>query len=158
MANTNLVGRCGLYCGACAVYRAYKDGGEYLKEFAEEAKCPLEKVRCEGCGALTAECWGNDCEIVQCSRSRGFEFCYQCDRYEDGSCEKFGKLAARYLKSGVDLRANLERIEKGAVEEWLRECEEKYKCPSCGKLLTIWARKEKCYHCNVNLSENHQRA
>lgn len=135
-----------------------KDNGEYLKELAEEAKCPLEKVGCEGCRALTAECWGNDCEIVQCSRSRGFEFCHQCDRYEDDSCERFGKLAQRYLKSGVNLKVNLKKIEKGAVEEWLRECEEKFKCPLCGKPLTIWARKEKCYHCSVNLFENPQTA
>jgi|GEM_PF-5718436 hypothetical protein len=28
MANRDLVGRCGLYCGACIIYRAYVDSAE----------------------------------------------------------------------------------------------------------------------------------
>jgi len=67
MTNEDLVGRCGLYCGACSIYRAYKDNGEYLKRIATRFKCSPEKVRCEGCQILTPEFWGNDCKIVQCS-------------------------------------------------------------------------------------------
>ena len=31
MVDQNLVGRCGLYCGACGIYRAFKDTSEYIK-------------------------------------------------------------------------------------------------------------------------------
>lgn len=153
MVDRNLVGRCGLYCGACGIYRAYKDNEEYLERLAKHFKCPPEKVRCEGCMALTPECWGNDCKIVECLRNKGLELCYQCNQYEDGSCEKFGKLAEGYLEDGVDLRANLERIRTGETEEWLRESEEKYKCPVCGKPLSVGSIKRKCYHCGADLSE-----
>ncbi|MCD6325371.1 hypothetical protein J7L97_03690, partial [Candidatus Bathyarchaeota archaeon] len=34
---------------------------------------------------------------------------------------KDSKLATGYLEDGVDLRANLERIRRGEIEEWLRE-------------------------------------
>lgn len=153
MVDRDLVGRCGLYCGACGIYRAYKDNGEYLERLAKHFKCPPEKVRCEGCMALTLECWGNDCKIVKCLRNKGLEFCYQCNQYEDGSCEKFGKLAEGYLEDGVDLRANLERIKKGEIEEWLRESEEKYKCPVCGKPLSIGSIRRECYHCGADLSK-----
>ena len=153
MVNWNLVGRCGLYCGACGIYRAYKDNGEYLEKLAKHFECPPEKVRCEGCMILTSECWGYDCKIVQCLRNKGLEFCYQCSQYEDGSCEKFGKLAEGYLKDGVDLRANLERIRKSETEEWLCENEEKYKCPVCEKPLPVGLMKRKCYHCGANLSK-----
>ena len=152
MVNRNLVGRCGLYCGACTIYRAYKDGGEYLKGRAERFKCPPEKVRCEGCMALTPECWGNDCKIVQCLRGKGLDFCYECSQYESNRCEKFGKLAADYLEDGVDLRANLERIRKGEVDKWLHESEAKFRCPECGKPLSVGARKSKCYHCGADLN------
>jgi len=98
-----LVGRCGLYCGACGIYRAYKDDGELLKNILRCFKCPPEKVRCEGCMALTSQCWGNDCGIVQCLKIKGLDFCYECREYESMSCEKFEKLAKSYLSSGVNL-------------------------------------------------------
>jgi len=153
MVDRNLVGRCGLYCGACGIYRAYKDNGEHLERLAKHFKCPPEKVRCEGCMALTPECWGNDCKIIECLRNKGLEFCYQCNQYEDGSCEKFGKLAEGYLEDGVNLRANLERVKKGETEEWLHESEEKYKCLICGKPLSVGSIKRKCYHCGADLSK-----
>jgi len=58
-------------------------------------------------------------------------------------------LATGYLEDGVDLRANLERIRRGEIEEWLRESREKYKCHVCGepfckcgekKMLSLWGR------------------
>jgi len=158
LVDRSLVGRCGLYCGACGIYRAHKDNGEFLQKLAKELKCPPEKVRCEGCMALTPDCWGHDCKIVQCLRNKGLEFCYQCGQYGNNSCEKFGKLAQRYLKVGVDVRANLERIRKGETEEWLRESEEKHRCPSCGKPLPVYGIEEKCYHCGANLSQTYPRS
>ena len=154
LTNRNLVGRCGLYCGACGIYRAYKDNGEFLERLAKHFKCLSEKVRCEGCMALTLESWGYDCKIVQCLRNKGLEFCYQCNEYENKTCEKFEKLSERYLENGEDIRANLERIKKGETEEWLHESEEKYRCPSCGKPLPVYGIKGKCYHCGIDLSKN----
>jgi len=156
LVNRNLVGRCGLYCGCCTIYRAYKDGGEYLKGRAERFKCAPEKVRCNGCMSLTPDCWGYSCKIVQCLRTNNLRSCHQCALYERNSCERFGKLAEGYLEDGVDLRANLVRIKKGEVEEWLRESEERFKCPECGKPLSIGARGTKCYHCGADLSKNQE--
>ena len=82
---------------------------------------------------MTPDCWGYECEIVLCLMGKGLEFCYQCNQYAEGSCERFEKLATGYLEDGVDLRANLERIRRGEIEEWLRESREKYKCPVCGE-------------------------
>jgi len=115
IAENNLVGRCGLYCGACTIYRAYEDSGEYRNRVAAYFKCPPEKVRCEGCQALTPECWGNDCEIVKCTTAKGLSFCYQCPQFDDKSCMKFEDLAKRYMEDNVDVRANLSRIKAGQV-------------------------------------------
>lgn len=154
MIDKKLVGRCGLYCGACGIYRACKDDGEFLKKLAESLKCPPEKVRCEGCGALTPNCWGYDCKIFKCIKSKGFDFCYQCNQYQNNSCEKFEKLAKGYLEVGEDLRANLQRIRKDEIEEWLHESEEKYRCPACEKPLPVYGIKGKCYHCGASLPKN----
>ena len=153
MADRNLVGRCGLYCGACSIYRAQRDDGEYLKRVAAFFKCPPEKVKCEGCMALADDSWRHDCRIVQCLRQKGIDFCYQCPEYIDRSCSRFEELAKGYLTDDqVDIRANLERIKKGGTVEWLLECETKYRCPSCGRPLSLGSRTKRCYHCRADLS------
>lgn len=153
MTDRNLVGRCGLYCGACGIYRAYKDNGRLLKGLAERFKCPPEKVRCEGCMALTPDSWGYECEIVKCLRGKSLDFCYQCAEYRNDSCEKFRNLAQGYLENAVDLRANLARIENGETEEWLRESEEKFKCPACRKPVPVYGTGGKCHQCGAQLAK-----
>jgi hypothetical protein len=104
--------------------------------------------------ALTPESWGYNCKIVQCLRNKGLEFCYQCNEYENKTCEKFEKLAEGYLENGENVRANLERIRRGETEQWLRESKEKYRCPACRKPLPVYGINEKCYHCGSDLSKN----
>ncbi len=152
MVELNLVGRCGLYCGACGIYRAYKDGGEYLQKVADYFKISPEKVRCEGCQVLTPNCWGNDCKIVQCLNAKNFQFCYQCPEYNTHNCEEFEKLAQRYLNDNVDLRANLARIKAGETEAWLKEMNRRFRCPNCGKPLPVSRINKRCYHCKTDLS------
>jgi len=145
MAETQLVGRCGLYCGACTIYRAYKDNGEFQRRVAAFFKCSPEKVRCEGCQVLTPECWGKSCAIVQCTAAKGFSYCYECPQFDDVRCDKFEGLAKRYMEDNVDVRANLSRIKTGQVKEWLEESRERFKCPYCTKPLPEGSAK--CYHC-----------
>ena len=153
MVDRNLVGRCGLFCGACGIYRAYRDGGELRQRLARFFKCPPEKVRCEGCQALTQECWGNGCKIVECLNAKGLGFCYECSDFENHSCDTFEKFSERYLKEDdVDLRANLARIKAGDVDEWLKESEQKFRCPYCSKPLTTKSFRRKCHHCGKELS------
>lgn len=156
MADKNLVGRCGLYCGACGIYRAYRDDGELLTRIAGDFKCSLEKVRCEGCMALTPECWGYGCKIVRCLNSKGLQFCYECNEYEKITCEKYNKLANSYLEVGEDIRISLTRIKRGEIEEWLSESEQKYKCPSCKNPLPVYGTGGKCHHCGAVLSDRKQ--
>jgi hypothetical protein len=153
LGEQNLVGRCGLYCGACGIYRAYKDGGEYRHRLANFFKCPPEKVRCEGCQALTATCWGNECEMVKCLNAKGLQFCYECSDFEGHTCERFEKFSKDYLRDDlVDLRANLARIKAGDVDEWLKESEDRFRCFHCGKPLPTSSFRKKCYHCGEELS------
>jgi hypothetical protein len=152
LVNRNLVGRCGLYCGACGIYRAFKDGGEYRLRLADVFKCPPDKVRCEGCQVLTTQCWGNDCKIVRCLNAKGLQFCYEFLDYERRTCEEFEKFSKEYLKDDdVDLRANLMRIKVGDFDEWLKETKEKYRCSYCGEPLPTRSFKKKCYHCGKQI-------
>lgn len=146
----SLVGKCGLYCGACSIFRAERDDPEWRKRIARHFDCPAEKVRCRGCGALTPECWGYDCKFIVCLRERGYEYCFECPEYETRSCRKFEELSKAYLEEdGVDLRANLTLIKSGKVDEWLEEFKKRYTCRFCEKE-TVTGEK-KCHHCNREL-------
>ena len=145
MVDMQLVGRCGLYCGACNVYRAQRDDPEWRRRFAERFNCTVEQVRCEGCGGLTPDCWGFDCKILKCLRERGYEFCCECPDYEARSCEKHERIARGYAEDGVDMRANLAMIKEGKLAEWLEAAAAQYTCKFCGGPTTEGAAK--CHHC-----------
>lgn len=140
----NLVGRCGLYCGACTIYRAERDSPEMRQQLAEHFECEPEEVHCNGCHDLTPECWGYNCKFVVCLREKGYEFCSECPEYENQSCEEFEKFSQGYQKEGVDLRENLAMI-KSNVNQWLTYSQELYTCTTCGGPLI--AGSDTCHHC-----------
>jgi hypothetical protein len=148
-----LIGRCGLYCGACVIYRAERDDPELRKRIAKNVDCPPEKVRCRGCGALTPDCWGYECRIVICLNERQYRYCYECLEYEDKSCEKFESLSKGYLENdGVDLRKDLAMIKAGRTDEWLKIMVERYSCPACGRPVSVGSKK--CPHCEKKSGHN----
>ncbi|NIQ05333.1 MAG: DUF3795 domain-containing protein [Candidatus Korarchaeota archaeon] len=136
IVNKNLVGRCGIYCGSCTIYRAYKDSEKLRRLLAEEHNCIPEDIRCEGCQTVLRggwegeEEWGKKCKIIKCLEGSGLEFCYDCKKYPE--CEKFSELAEFYLKKGENLTKNLEQIKHGKIKEWLVEKENKWRCEACG--------------------------
>jgi len=151
MTNTDLVGRCGLYCGACTIYRAERDDQEWRGRIAERYKIPAEKVRCQGCGALTGNCWGNECKFVKCLNGKGYKYCYECSDYENRNCQIFEEFLKNYLEEdGVDLRKNLTMIKAGEMDEWLKLSKEFYTCKFCGKPIVVGARK--CHHCKREIN------
>ncbi|MFA9437323.1 MAG: DUF3795 domain-containing protein, partial [Candidatus Bathyarchaeota archaeon] len=59
MADSNLISRCGIYCGACYVYRAERDVGEFLREVAQWQEVEIDEVKCNWCTAPINEKWHN---------------------------------------------------------------------------------------------------
>jgi hypothetical protein len=154
MVNKNHIGRCGLYCGACVIYRAGKDSVELQKRVAERQGCEPEQISCGGCQTVSTsgwdvegEEWGKRCKIVKCLIEKGFSFCYECSTYPD--CEKFHEIADSCLKIGEDLMRNLDKIKAGKIEEWLKEEEEKWRCKKCGKPTTMHLTE--CHWCGAKL-------
>ena len=137
LVSKNLVGRCGLYCGFCLIYRAGKDSEKLRRAVARRSKCKPEDVRCEGCQTVLVDGWNNarwskNCKIIKCQEAKGVKFCYECDVYP--RCKRFHSIADHSLKRGEDLMANLEKIKAGKVEEWLEEEDREWRCSKCGNL------------------------
>jgi len=156
LVNKNLVGRCGLYCGACIIYRAYKDSEKLRRIVAEKENCRHEQIRCEGCQTVLAngwdvegQEWGKNCRIVMCLEAKRMDFCYECDEYPN--CKKFHLIADSCSKYGENLIENLNKIKAGRAEEWLEEEERKWRCQKCGKPISMHLTQ--CHWCDVNINK-----
>jgi len=157
MVNKNLAGRCGLYCGICEIYRAYKDSKKLQQELAKKHNCSPDEVRCEGCQALDVYAWsyekewGTNCKFVKCLNTKKLNFCFECAEYE--TCQKFDKFVKICTGIGIDLRNNLKMIKEGKVEEWITEQEKKWRCPKCGKPIIVSYSFKNCHMCGYRLRE-----
>jgi len=151
----NLLTKCGIYCGACYIYRAFKDGGEFLDTTANEQGVSKEEVKCEGCSGLEENLWRNcrKCSIKPCLEEKGYIACYECPGFE-GSCAKYENLRTFCSKRGEDTKNALNRFKIGDAEEWLKEQDKKWRCPSCGGSISWY--EEKCHHCGHTLYINKQ--
>lgn len=153
MTDRSLVGRCGLYCGACLIYRAHRDSAQLRESVAADYGRSPEEVRCEGCqtAALDGwdmdERWGKNCRIVGCLDGKGLDFCFQCESYPE--CEKFREPFDSCLERGENLMENLGKIEAGRVEEWLREEAERWRCRRCGK--PVSQHLKECHWCGAEI-------
>ena len=87
----NLIGRCGLYCGACDIHRAYIDKDqEKQKRMAKYFKCKPSQICCHGCQNLDQKSWSTDCKILECLNRNNYKYCYECNNTE--TCDIFQKL------------------------------------------------------------------
>jgi hypothetical protein len=50
LVDENLLSRCNIYCGACYIYRAQRDGGEFLDHVAGWQAVSKEEIRRPVCG------------------------------------------------------------------------------------------------------------
>ncbi len=145
------VSRCGIYCGACYIYRAERDCGDFIREVAEWQKVELDQVKCNGCLAPEEEKWGNcrKCYPQSCLKEKGIEFCHQCDEFWNYNCEEYNKLEAFCAKREENIRQNLIKI-MADTPRWKEEQEKRWRCSSCGEPYSWY--EETCHHCGRNLS------
>jgi len=153
--NENLIGRCGLYCGFCEIYRAYKDSRELREELATKHNCSPEDVRCEGCQVIDL-CgwsheteWGKNCKFLRCLESKHLQFCYECSEYH--RCTMFERFHEICSGLGIDLRQNLQMIQKGRIQEWLACQDKKWRCTECGNPVIVSYDVRNCHWCGKEL-------
>jgi hypothetical protein len=140
MVDANLVAPCGLYCGTCRQYLAWK------KDKLEEKGL---KLGCKGCRVRNKKCAFIRRNCLPLLKNE-IEFCYECQNFP---CEKLDDLNDIYVeKYSVDLVNNLKRIKEVGVDKWLQEQEELYNCPECGGQICI--HDSVCYDCNYKINPN----
>lgn len=145
-----LATRCGIYCGACYIYRAQIDGGDFLLEIADWQKVSPFEVKCNGCLAPDNEKWLNCriCKTQRCLKEKELNYCYECNEFSNQSCSFYEELEEFCARRGENIRENMIKI-RDNVSQWLLDQENKWRCPSCEKPYS-WYEKI-CHHCGNNL-------
>ena len=95
MSDRNLMGVCGIYCGACLPYRAYKDNDKKLIRYLENG-LSMEQIRCEGCvsGDVSLTC--AQCKLRDCAKNKCLTFCFECN---DMPCSMIVELTEKRSKA-----------------------------------------------------------
>ncbi|MFQ6107548.1 MAG: DUF3795 domain-containing protein [Thermoplasmata archaeon] len=141
-----LAAPCGLYCGNCEIFRAYKDDDfEALAEYGKELNAPLDQVRCEGCRTEVTMFWCPDCEIKGCCEKKGVSFCFECDDFPCVTLIEFQQEAPHHS----ECIESLERMAETDIRSWLEEQDEKWRCALCRTKITYYT--EKCPNCSSEI-------
>lgn len=127
---------CGLICDLCYGFQRKKD-------------------KCDGCnsnGNINKYCL--KCAIKNCSEKIDkSDLCFKCNKYP---CKRIKDLEKRYKnKYGESLICNFEQIKEKGIRLFIKEQNEKWKCPDCGMMLCV--HKENCANCgkpNTRFPEN----
>ncbi|MFO7791686.1 MAG: DUF3795 domain-containing protein [Candidatus Saliniplasma sp.] len=121
-----LIAPCGMNCAVCVSHFGYTMAGKKRK-----SRCPGCKSRDKGCSFLKKYC--------EKLSDRTVEFCFECGEFP---CEPLERLDNSYReKYGMSMIKNLRSIKKNGMDRFLKEQEEKYRCPECGG--------STCVHTNI---------
>ena len=130
--HSDLVARCGANCAICIAYFGYRMDGK-------------KRVQpCAGCRPARKNCAFimRDCTPL---RKGEIEFCFECDEFP---CENLLNLEENYRKRfDMSMIENLNFIKNKGMDEFLRQQEERYRCPECGGVICV--HDGKCYSCGV---------
>jgi len=157
--NKDLMAPCGLYCGACGIYIATRDGNEKFKAVLGNAYgSKPEETECLGCmqsdppKKLYGYC--KACKIRDCIKSKSFYSCHQCDEWPCNLIKEFGiATGKRVMERAIPLwreKVAEHGDEKGS-ENWARSECERYHCSSCGEPLFRGA--QRCRVCNIPVAD-----
>jgi hypothetical protein len=132
----NLVAACGLYCGACEMYRADHDNNEekrqaLLQQFAARGgKFTIDDLKCDGClghGRLTPFC--RACEIRVCPQGKsGVTHCSDCPDFPCSRITNFNNDGNIHHAEVLD---NCRRLKDVGIKKWAKLEEERWLCPQC---------------------------
>jgi predicted amidophosphoribosyltransferase len=140
---TQLLGICGVYCGACPTYRAYNDNDQTLFNWIVKRGMPPDQIFCKGCGSDVLNEWCANCVFKRCTNKKEVAYCFEC---KDFPCKKLIDFSKTRPHRTLGLN-NLKRFKKINIEKWLKQQEKRWMCSKCGKKLHWYS--EECPNCGT---------
>jgi hypothetical protein len=158
MSKENLIAACGLYCGACEMYRAYHDNNESKLQYlvqgfnSKGGKFTAEDLKCDGClaaGRLVA--WGHQCKMRLCDR-HGPEEPWCSSKCPDFPCKSLTDFANMGITHHNEIIDNLRRLEKAGIKKHTEQEEKRWLCPECQTPLAWYD--QTCHQCGAKRPEH----
>lgn len=155
MKKEKLIATCGLYCGACEMYRAVHDDNKEKQQALVQAfnarggKFVLSDLECDGClagGRLSP--WCRKCNIKSCAKRRPGEAICSSD-CSDFPCQQLIEFE-KQMPHHAEVVDNLRRLEKVGIKKHASQEEKRWLCPEC-KTPLAWYYKT-CYKCGAERS------
>ena len=146
MGAIELVGYCGLYCGACTHHRSsFRDGAHLLEEL--QPGTDTAGYQCQGCRSakLNIHPGCRECKIRACATAKGFEHCGACPELP---CQMMRDFVADGHVHHLDVLDRLAELNQSGSAAWLSEQRERWTC-ECGREYS-WYEKS-CRNCGADL-------
>ena len=102
---------CGLYCGACELLNAFRDGKQ--EKQAKLWNMKPEDIRCFGCKSSDPSSWCKKCNFKECAQSKNLEFCFECEEYP---CLMLSDFQADQAVHHSSVLRNSDRIKEIGIE------------------------------------------
>ena len=138
--NEELIAPCGMNCGICSGYLAYKHDVK-----SKGIRMPY----CLGCRPRDKKCafLKKRCNLLLSGK---VQYCYECSDYP---CERLNHIDTRYRSLyRMSMIENLEFIGKNGINQFLEKEEEGWKCPNCGGV--ICCHNGICFDCGLDILKN----
>ena len=148
-----IVGICGIYCGTCPSYLAYrKNDTVMLEEMSQERGQSVEEMRCEGClsNKVAADCVDCHPGFRRCAAEKQVTHCFTCD---DFPCKRLKDFTDVHIVNSISHHEHI--IEENAylrehgIVPWVEKQEAAAKCRGCGETL-YWHVRE-CGNCHAKV-------
>ncbi len=131
-----LIAPCGMDCNVCSGYLAMQH--DLKGKGIRMSSCKGCRPRDKKCAFLKKRC--------ACLLNHSIQFCYEC---ADFPCEQLAQLDTRYSTLfHMSLLENLASIKKNGMEQFLKDEEEKWRCPTCGGV--ICCHNGLCFECDTD--------
>jgi hypothetical protein len=86
-------------------------------------------TKCGGCRGPAEQCWSGNCTFRTCARSKGHDYCFQCDGFP---CEGITAFANDGYEHHALTVANMRRMREVGLERWIAEQPKVVFCPGWG--------------------------
>jgi hypothetical protein len=144
---SELLGACGLYCGACYHHRAALAEGQHLLEEAAHQGRALAGFSCQGCrsGVLYVHPGCSRCQIRACTDEKGIEHCGLCHEFP---CDRLQVLQNDGRVHHRDILVQLEELAANGADQWLADQAQRWTC-QCGARFSWYELV--CHRCGTPL-------
>ena len=135
--NEELIAPCGMNCGICSGYLAFKH---------DVKSKGIRMPHCIGCRPRDKKCafLKKRCSLLLNGK---VQYCYECSDYP---CEKLNRIDKRYASLyRMSMIENLGFIENNGIRRFLEKEEQRWKCPDCGGVISC--HNGICFNCGLDI-------